>query len=69
MQPLRVMIIREDHLTAVHGFNVSLQLNAASTATEGKCRRAPVTSIKIIKTEEGCRDDTIPKTSYTRRPC
>ena len=27
------------------------------------------TSVKIIKNEEGCRDDTVPKTIDTRRPC
>ena len=27
------------------------------------------TSVKIIKNEEGCRDDTVPKTVETRRHC
>ena len=27
------------------------------------------TSIKIIKNEVGCRDDTVPKTGDTRRHC
>ena len=27
------------------------------------------TSIKIIKNEVGCRDDTVPKTADTRRHC
>ena len=26
-----------------------------------------ITSVKIIKNEEGCRDDTVPKTVETRR--
>ena len=28
-----------------------------------------ITSIKIIKNEVGCRDDTVPKTVGTRRHC
>ena len=28
-----------------------------------------ITSIKIIKNEVGCRDDTVPKTVDTRRHC
>ena len=28
-----------------------------------------VTSVKIIKNEVGCRDDTVPKTVETRRHC
>ena len=28
-----------------------------------------ITSVKIIKNEEGCRDDTVPKTVETRRHC
>ena len=28
-----------------------------------------ITSIKIIKNEVGCRDDTVPKTGDTRRHC
>ena len=28
-----------------------------------------ITSIKIIKNEVGCRDDTVPKTADTRRHC
>ena len=28
-----------------------------------------LTSIKIIKNEVGCRDDTVPKTVDTRRHC
>ena len=27
------------------------------------------TSVKIIKNEVGCRDDTVPKTVETRRHC
>ena len=27
------------------------------------------TSVKIIKNEVGCRDDTVPKTVETRRRC
>ena len=30
---------------------------------------ARVTSVKIIKNEVGCRDDTVPKTVDTRRHC
>ena len=30
---------------------------------------ATITSIKIIKNEVGCRDDTVPKTGDTRRHC
>ena len=28
-----------------------------------------ITSVKIIKNEVGCRDDTVPKTVDTRRHC
>ena len=28
-----------------------------------------ITSVKIIKNEVGCRDDTVPKTVETRRHC
>ena len=33
------------------------------------CKVSCVTSIKIIKNEVGCRDDTVPKTGDTRRHC
>ena len=33
----------------------------------GQCRKK--LSIKIIKNEVGCRDDTVPKTGDTRRHC
>ena len=32
-------------------------------------RKMSETSVKIIKNEEGCRDDTVPKTVETRRHC
>ena len=34
-----------------------------------KVRHYHTTSIKIIKNEVGCRDDTVPKTVDTRRHC
>ena len=33
------------------------------------CARYTYTSVKIIKNEVGCRDDTVPKTVDTRRHC
>ena len=33
------------------------------------CRKYNITSVKIIKNEVGCRDDTVPKTVDTRRHC
>ena len=33
------------------------------------CDDCIYTSIKIIKNEVGCRDDTVPKTVDTRRHC
>ena len=33
------------------------------------CQDTTYTSIKIIKNEVGCRDDTMPKTVDTRRHC
>ena len=33
------------------------------------CATAYNTSVKIIKNEVGCRDDTVPKTVDTRRHC
>ena len=33
------------------------------------CGNIVCTSIKIIKNEVGCRDDTVPKTVDTRRHC
>ena len=32
-------------------------------------RKMSETSVKIIKNEEGCRDDSVPKTVETRRHC
>ena len=32
-------------------------------------RKMSETRVKIIKNEEGCRDDTVPKTVETRRHC
>ena len=36
---------------------------------EDSCMLVYYTSIKIIKNEVGCRDDTVPKTADTRRHC
>ena len=33
------------------------------------CHLQIIQYIKIIKNEKGCRDDTVPKTSDTGRPC
>ena len=33
------------------------------------CGNIVCTSVKIIKNEVGCRDDTVPKTVDTRRHC
>ena len=38
-------------------------------AQESYCLDAIYTSVKIIKNEVGCRDDTVPKTVDTRRHC
>ena len=32
-------------------------------------KKSSETSVKIIKNEVGCRDDTVPKTVDTRRHC
>ena len=37
--------------------------------TRRHCEVPSETSIKIIKNEVGCRDDTVPKTVDTRRHC
>ena len=39
------------------------------SCTKGNNDDMILTSVKIIKNEVGCRDDTVPKTVETRRHC
>ena len=45
----------------------ALQVSASTLLPIGTAYN--ITSIKIIKNEVGCRDDTVPKTVDTRRHC
>ena len=40
-----------------------------NTSAINLCSALFITSVKIIKNEVGCRDDTVPKTVETRRHC
>ena len=42
----------------------AIEVTTLSGSANGIC-----TSVKIIKNEVGCRDDTVPKTVDTRRHC
>ena len=52
----------------LHALNHTLQWLLVSTVF-GTVSSLHLTSIKIIKNEVGCRDDTVPKTVDTRRHC
>ena len=52
----------------LHALNRTLQWFLVSTVF-GTVSSLHLTSVKIIKNEVGCRDDTVPKTVETRRHC
>ena len=45
------------------------RINSMDTSPHSPPLNPDITSVKIIKNEVGCRDDTVPKTVETRRHC
>ena len=54
---------------AGHGSSSYAHVQASKQFSTWAGRPQLYTSIKIIKNEVGCRDDTVPKTVDTRRHC
>ena len=52
-----------------HLNTVGVDSDAVIGISNGTTDNTQVTSVKIIKNEIGCRDDTMPKTVETRRHC
>ena len=57
--PTKLQIFEEQQATKTIEFPITPSLILTATYT----------SVKIIKNEVGCRDDTVPKTVETRRHC
>ena len=51
------------------GIYIHCMLLIGCVCTNTQTNTCIYTSIKIIKNEVGCRDDTVPKTVDTRRHC
>ena len=56
-----------DHARAI--YSAILRSRSCTIASEPRAEKMSGTSVKIIKNEVGCRDDTVPKTVETRRHC